>query len=210
MKFMSCSLDRQSADTESFSSRKLLLTSTGACAHQMLHPLDVRRGKLVPKPFFDRLVAIMDSELLLRNELESGQASVNYPMSETILCRECAASYVTELSSKVDLLKKQKELLEDIDLFSKEPKKILQLAGDENIFVLSKLFVKRFRAHVRQLMKNIGDPDLKQALLDNESLAAKASDGVAALSLVFAAGSSLTEAEDENETFVNGSITCKS
>jgi hypothetical protein len=214
--FLSCSL---TSDIAGPANRP----AASSCDHQLMHPREARYHKLVPKPLFDRLVALAESEGLNRNVLgPCRQINVDDAYEYSIRCTECVQMYEIELALKLDLLEKYMGLFNDLVAASSSTNdEIFDQENEEYAYAVSKQFVKRYRRHVLDLMKKIGDPASVSAPSSLSGRAIYICEGIDAvdlstieLNLDPAWHPSAMEKEKTSEpcsleAHVNDSITCK-
>ena len=209
--FLSCS-PSQSSDKTNDVEEQFLIRSED-CRHELMHPRDVRRGKLLSKPLFDRLAAIIRSEINASADEPITDVALISSVPSVSLCHECAETHVIELAQKVETLEEQNELLSALDDARGRARQLNE--GDEAhgsdkpdlAYAVSKSFDKQFRAHMQRVVKSIGssecmsidavDCSVIKFCLDSSTQAASQ------------AGGGNEDSEAQAESYVNCSITCK-
>jgi hypothetical protein len=204
IRYISCTPVQESDDDYAVCGQALLLKSD-ECGHQMVHPRDVRRAKILPKSVFDRLAAIIDSETGGAAESEAQlPICAEFLAPESSVCKDCAEMHVIELVPKLDLLEKQKELLSDLDQARAEAG---ATAEQDFVYAVSRAFDKQFRAHMQRLVKAIADPKLNSVdALDLSTIEYGFDQSSEAPAAVTKNG----HAEINEESLLNYSITCES
>ncbi|GKY91746.1 hypothetical protein MPSEU_000146300 [Mayamaea pseudoterrestris] len=195
------------SDADFFDSGCGLLLRTDECAHQLLHPRDACRGKLIPASLFDRLVILIDNEL---NTLGDNERCINTLAARNLACQECAEVYVIELASKLESLEQQGDLLsafDCIDLGLSDDADSLHSATKKRfLYAVSNTFLRQFRAHMQRLRKAVGDSKLNTIdALDPSTIAfelKQTSDNSSPVD-------KSEHSEFQRDSLVNGSVICR-
>jgi hypothetical protein len=139
------------------------------CKEPGLHPREARRGKLLPRPMFDALVARLKVE---RGEL-IGKAWIGEDMEDPIIsltksliCKECSEEYQTELWEKLNILTNALTLYHQLDSkaaecdTSYEPGTTFEKEEEQYVYIVSKKFATVFRNRISAILKQVAPADL--------------------------------------------------
>ena len=212
VQFLSC-LPSQIGDKFIDMERQFLISSDD-CGHGLMHPRDVRRGKLLSKTLFERIAAIMRSEMDAPSVESITDVVLASSVPSDVLCHECAETYVIELASKLETLEAQNNLLSDLDdargsagqLFDGEEAQGFD--KPDVAYALSKSFDKQFRAHMQRVVKTIGSSDCSSVDTVDCSAIKFCLDSSNPSPSQAGTGSGNGDAEAQTEASVNCSITC--
>jgi hypothetical protein len=189
-------------------SEKVTRGELHACEHKIgLHPRVARSGKLLPKPFYDALLALLGTEQNFLHEnhgkCEKGQtASLDCLTSDRIRCETCAKSYQFTLKQKLERLRSLQTMFRDLDPKA-EGVLMAEIDDDAVVYALSKRFVTKLRKAIAVVLKPLESYDTAPGGLDTLDSLSSFSGGVSALTASISS-------EDDMDVSVNSAILCKS
>lgn len=166
------------------------------CCHGLMHPRTVRQGKLLPRRIYNRLLAIMCSDINEEANTHQEEHRVCHT-HENIFCRECSNIHVSKLRSTLEQLRGQRLLLDYLGNEACDPDHTKD-ESQENAFIVAKSFEKLFRAHMNQLSSSLNDPSLEGV------------DVLDASSVCFSVEQDSVGPENNGSPDINESITCES
>lgn len=144
------------------------------CEHNVgIHPRLARTGKLLPLATFNGYVTLLRGEMAYsrsftdgKREPSIGQDTVLF--AEDVICTTCCLIYKAELKEKLDLLKKLKELNDEL-----EPKGENDVDcdfGHEYVYAISRKFITRFRNRVNEVLCLLEYPGAELGGIDSLNL----------------------------------------
>jgi hypothetical protein len=189
-------------------SKKVTKWELHACEHKIgLHPRVARSGKLLPKSFYDALLALLVTEQNFLHEngvkYEPGhKLSPDYFTSDRIPCETCAKAYQFTLKQKLEHFRSLQTMFHDLDPKA-EGAFMSEVNDDAVVYALSKRFVTKFRKAIAAVFKPLESYDTIPGGLDTLDSLSSFSGSISTLS----ASASL---EDDIDVTVNSTILCKS
>ncbi len=226
-RYLQCHVDTE-LDLLLESTNPVLNNSTFLCEHERISPKTARTGKLLPIPFYNALIRLLQGERALLQQESDPSIMAKYRIDEcpitpssNLICKECSVRHRSQLSRKLDYLRTAKDLYDALDtkkddaaLYYDESNKP---KSDEEmyVYVVSKLTATKFRRRVAAVIKNVARYD-GGGTLDEDSSTKQTSiyEGLSALDV-----SALTETvlyddlctthADSIDRLFNSNVTCK-
>jgi hypothetical protein len=141
------------------------------CEHQEpgLPPREARRGKLLPRPMYDALVArlkVERGELIGKAWLGDDMEDPIISVSKNLICEECSLEYQTELWEKLNILSNALSLYHELDNKTAEcdtsydPGTTFEKEEEQYVYIVSKKFAAAFRNRISGIMKQVAPADL--------------------------------------------------
>jgi hypothetical protein len=132
----------------------LVLRKDLICCHKIgLEPRIARRGKLVPRQFYEELVRLIEIEQHFSGSSSPGSSSDDCFAFANVACRQCAESYKFELQTKLELFKSFRGLFHDLDPSGEGTP--AEAARSDYVYAISKRFVTKFRKAIAALFKKL-------------------------------------------------------